>query len=402
MNELHFTGNSIKEWRIFKKFYRERFWEELEDRKMKDIKMLIQEQIYEEFNMQIGANRYQRNKTRKGYRHGYRMRSFEVMGGLISDLIIPRARKLDIRFSIFDKWERVQDKILLAMTKAYLLGRSASCAQQIIQAFGQSRFSRSFLQRLVKKFENNLKEFRYRKISKKFKYIFLDGMSIKMLDVNFKEKIIIFAYGMDDNRKFELLGWVVADSEDEVSVRGLLIDLKNRGLCCPELFISDESKGIKSALKLEYPHVEHQLCCFHKVKNIQNNLKDIKNRKNILREAADIYNCSTNKTEAIKLFKKFEKNWKYIEPEAVRLFSRNFEYTLRYFDYPEHIWKSVRTSNPIEQFIGKLRCWFSRFNYFHGRANLDLAIFTYLCFKKDELVPDKYQPENQKYTLFVA
>ncbi len=69
---------------------------------------------------------------------------------------------------------------------------------------------------------------------------------------------------------------------------------------------------------------------------------------------------------------------------------------------PDHMWRSIRTSNPIEQFIGKIRAWTSKFNYFHGKANLELAMFTYLSFKKDELVPDKILPHFKNYTLFVA
>ncbi len=40
---------------------------------------------------------------------------------------------------------------------------------------------------------------------------------------------MIFAYGMDDEHRTELLGWVVADSEEEGAVRSLLIDLRRRG-----------------------------------------------------------------------------------------------------------------------------------------------------------------------------
>ncbi|MCD6459786.1 transposase [bacterium] len=78
----------------------------------------------------------------------------------------------------------------------------------------------------------------------------------------------------------------------------------------PELVISDEAKGIASALKLEYPHSERQICTFHKVKNIQFHLNDSKNRKSIMKEATDIYEFSKNKTEAISKLNLFEKNWK--------------------------------------------------------------------------------------------
>jgi len=401
MNQLDFKGNSITEWQKYKRFYRENFWQHLESRNMELNKIAIQELIYEDFNLQVGAEKYKRSNNRKSYRNGYRKRSFEIMNGYITDLTIPRARKLDIRFSIFDKWQRVQDKVLIAMTNAYLLGRSSACAQVIAESFGQTRYSRSFFQRLNKRFEKKLEEFKYQSIDN-WDYVFIDGMFVKVFDTRLKKKVVIFAYGMNGKQQSQLLGWVVADQEDEVSVRGLLIDLKRRGLKNPKLFISDESKGIASALKLEYPHTEKQLCTFHKVKNIESNLKDRKNRKAIMREAGDIYELSKNKTEAVSRLKLFRKNWRDREPEAVRLFCANFEYTVRYFEYPEHMWKSIKTSNPIEQFIGKMRAWTSKFNYFHGKANLELAMFTYLCFKKGELVPNEISPQNKKYTLFVA
>jgi len=43
-----------------------------------------------------------------------------------------------------------------ALLKAYLLSRSASCAAEIAEAFGQSMFSRSFFRRLVRGFEERL------------------------------------------------------------------------------------------------------------------------------------------------------------------------------------------------------------------------------------------------------
>ena len=57
MRKLNFKGYSTTEWRNVKDFYRERFWEELHAKTLKDAKRMIQDQIYEEFDMQIGADR---------------------------------------------------------------------------------------------------------------------------------------------------------------------------------------------------------------------------------------------------------------------------------------------------------------------------------------------------------
>jgi len=403
MQQLDFKGYSTTEWREFKRIHHERFWEELHAKTLKDATKMIQDQIYEEFNMQIGADWHKHADTRQDKRNGFRYRSFEILGGHIQELKIPRSRKIDIRFTVFDKWQRVQPRVLEAMTTAYLLGKSSTTARDIIEAFGQSRFSRSFLQRLVRNFEQRLKRYLQRKITKPWPYVFIDGMGVKVYDTYLKEKIVIFALGMDKNKNTELLGWIVSDSEDEASVRSLLIDLKNRGLEEPDLFISDDSKGIKAGLKLEYPHVTWQLCSFHKIKNINDHLVDLDNRKYILREAGDIYQLSKNKTQAIDRFKTFRNNWYRKEPEAVRLFSKGFEHTLRYFDYPKHMWVSVRTNNPIEQLIGKMRDWTGKFNYFQGNANLNMALFTYLCYKSGEIVPElKNETNIAKDTLLVA
>jgi putative transposase len=403
MQQLDFKGYSSTEWKNVKNFYHNMFWDEVYSKTYKDIKKMLQDQINEEFNIQIGAKRYERTSIRRDRRIGYRPRTYEVLGHHITGLKIPRARKLDIRFTVFDMWERVQPKVLNAIVTAYILGKSSATAQDIIEAFGQSRFSRSYLQRLVKNFELRLKRYHNRKIKKHYSYIFIDGMAVKVYDIDLKEKTVIFALGMDKKHNIELLGWVVSDSEDEASVRSLLIDLKARGLEAPEMFTSDDAGGIKAALKLEYPHTPWQLCTFHKIKNINDHLVDLDNRKYILREAGDIYQLSENKTQAIDRFKAFRHNWHKKESEAVRLFSKGFEHTLSYFDQPKNMWVSIRTNNVAEQFISRLRAWLSKFNYFQGTANLEIAIYTYLCYKNKELVPEvKNEVNTEKNTLLVA
>jgi len=403
VKQLRFERYSTERGEEFKRMMREMFWEELEQRRFDDAKRMLQEQINEEFDVQIGASRYERSEMRRDERNGYRPRSYEIFGGRMSEIRIPRARTLDIRFTVFETWERVQPKVVGALLTAYLLGKSAAAGSMIAEAFGQSRFSRTYLQRLVRQFEQRLRRWREKRITKFWPYVFIDGMAVKVYETYPTEKVVIFAYGMDNKHRTELLGWVVADSEDEGAVRSLLIDLKGRGLRMPELFISDAAPGIISALKLEYPHVPWQLCSFHKVQDIQKNLVDRSHRKAIMREAGDIYQLSFSRKEALRRFRAFRRRWMPREPEAVRLFSRGFEHTLRYFDFPRPMWVSLRTNNPMEQQIAKLRAWLNRFTYFHGKANLDLALFSYVCYKAGTIVSDaSAEADSQKPTLFVA
>ncbi len=376
--ELDFNGNYTSRWLEVKRQFQDIFWEDLKANILTDVKAAIQDQIYEEFDEQIGAKRYERAPgIRSGERSGQRFRNFETEYGLIQDIAIPRARNVDIRFSLFDKWQRIQPKVLSAMLYAYLLARSSNSASKIVQKFGNSRYSRSFYQKLAKKLEQSMDKWLNRPIEKKYPYVFIDGKGVKVYDSYLKDKVIIWAIGMDENMKSELLGYVVANRESEHAVRSLLIDLQKRGLKKPKLFISDDSRGICSAVGLEYPHVAHQICAFHKMQNIQQNLESMDNRKDILADASKIYAESTSETMALEMLKDFKTKWKKKEPEAARLFAKGFERTIRYLKCPKDHWMSIYTNNPAESFISRMSDWTRKFKYFEGKRNLDLAIFTY-------------------------
>ena len=107
MKELTFTGNSITEWRNYKHFYREIFWEELKSENNRMIKQAIENHCAKEFEQQIKAKKYERNNERQGERLGKRYRSLETKFGLINNIKLFRARGCDIRFTLFDKWQRI-------------------------------------------------------------------------------------------------------------------------------------------------------------------------------------------------------------------------------------------------------------------------------------------------------
>lgn len=389
MVELNFKANSTTEWREYTKIMKSMFWEEFDKQRQEHARRMLQDQINEEFQMQIGAGWHQKgSQARRDDRNGYRYRSFELMNGFIPLFKIPRARKMAIHYSAFGLWERVQPKVMDAMLKAYLYSRGSGACQEILKAFGQTRFSKTFLQRLVRSFERSLTEYRRRKIDKHWPYIFIDGMEIQFYDgLELKKRVVLIALGMDHDKNKQILGWVTVRSEHETAVRSLLLHLKEKGLQIPDLFITDDSKGIIAALELEYLHVPRQLCAFHKIHNIDDHLKDKKHRAAIMRQAADIYQLSSCRRQAIERLGVFIKDWRRLEPEAVRLFKDGFERTLTYFDFPKEDRKSIYTSNAIEQQISQLREWLRRFSYFRGQVNLDLALYSYVHMKSNEELP---------------
>ena len=176
MEQLHFEEHLTKRWQESKREFRARFWEELQFEIKGQVKQMIEALIQAEFQGQLGASNYQRTRERKSKRNGSYLRSLETPLGNIEGIKIPRARSLDIRFNLFDRWQQVDTLVLESMLQAYLLGRSGSCAQKIIQSFGHRRFSQGFLQRLTHQFEDNLQTWLNRPITTAWPYLFLDGL----------------------------------------------------------------------------------------------------------------------------------------------------------------------------------------------------------------------------------
>lgn len=400
MKQLYFDGSIITHWKDCKRQLRECFWNDLHAQVLGEARKMIQGLIQSEFDEQIGAHLYERSDTRAGKRNGHYFRSLETRYGRMEGLKIPRARALDIRFSIFDKWQQVEEKVLEAMLSAYLLGRSASSAQEIIESFGHSRFSRGFLQRLTGTFEENLKIWHERPITKLWPYLFLDGMSVRIREAGYYQSwCVLWALGMDEKRNREILGFVVLKTESQEGAERLLNDLKARGLKAPQLIISDDSKALENGAAMVFPHTPQQGCTFHKVKATGKYIQNRKHKKLFLRQAADVYLKATGSKSLLNRFQAFKRYWRFKEPEALGSFVSGFDRTVTYLKFPKEHWTWIRTTNPLERFIEEMRRWTNRFGYFQGRGNLQIALFTYLCHKNPELVSG---PSIQKDTIYVA
>lgn len=402
MEQLYFEEHLTRRWQESKREFRSRFWDEIQHQIRGQVKQMLEQLIQTEFNGLIGASKYERNGTRKSKRNGSYSRHLESPLGRIENIRIPRARQLDVRFSLFDRWQQVEDSVLESMLQAYLLGRSSSCAQKIIQAFNHSRFSRGFLQRLTHRFEDNLQTWLNRPITTNWPYLFMDGMVVDVKETWLQQWVVLWALGMDEKRNWEVLGFVVLKTESQEGAERLLRDLKGRGLPTPKLIISDDSKAIENAAAMVFPHSLQQGCVFHKVKAAGRHLQNSNNRKAFLRQARDIYAKAKTKRAAIQRLRNFKKRWRAKEAHALKSLQAGFDRTLAYFDFPQEHWSWIRTNNLSERFIEEVRRWTQRFGYFQGRGNLYTALFTFLCYQNPQLVPNLNQSLFLKDTILIA
>ena len=91
---------------------------------------LLQEMLNLEFKEFLGAEPYERSEERQGYRNGYRQRDLFTRVGQLT-LRVPRDREGRFCPGIFDRYQRSEKALVLALQESYLQGVSTRKVKRI-------------------------------------------------------------------------------------------------------------------------------------------------------------------------------------------------------------------------------------------------------------------------------
>lgn len=358
------------------------------------IQALIQESIYEDFKLQIGADRYERADTRCDFRKGEYSRFFTTTFGT-SEIKIPRLRdnNIDIAYSLFDKYQRRQKKFDDMVILSMILGLSTRKQRKFFKRFIGDSVSHTTASRLITNLEEDLKEFRTRPIEDKYKYLLVDGLWVHIKEKAIRNRPILFVLGITENNKKEILAFKLAKGETEAEVTALLDDLYRRGLEGKnlKLIASDGAKGIRAAINMVYPYAKWQLCSTHKLRNLSKNIRHkVKNRRRMLPQASRIYKAKT-KSQAIKRFTRFCQKWQDIESQAVRCFKKDFYDTLSFYDFSEDK-NFISTTNHLERDLEEVRRRIKIQGSFKSDKSLNLWTYGIISQFREEQQPREDMP----------
>ena len=152
----------------------------------------------------------------------------------------------------------------------------------------------------------------------------------------------------------ELVGLTDGVRENAQSWKGLLLDLKRRGLVIgPELAIADGALGFWQAIEEVWPKTRGQRCWVHKTANVLNRLPKSQQSK-AKRALQDIWMAET-KNDASAAFDAFVETYAIKYDKAVGCLTKDREALLTFYDFPAEHWKHLRTTNPIESTFATVR-----------------------------------------------
>jgi len=298
--------------------------------------------------LQSGALPYERTHQRKAHRNGTRPRTLKTRIGEIA-LDKPQFREFPFESSVFERYCRVEQALLMIIAESYIQGVSTRRMEELVKNFGLNKLSASEVSRLCKILDEKVEEFLKRPIEVKIRYLLVDATYFKVrCGVQYKTRALLVVVGIREDGLREILGASIAESEDSGFWLTLFRSLKDRGLEGVELVISDAHKGIQKAVESSFLGASWQYCHVHFSRAV---LDSISNRDK--QEIADkLKEASDDEMKMQELGKELRDRGYHPAAETID----RFRFDLwNYKAYPRVHWKRIRTTNVIERINKELK-----------------------------------------------
>jgi transposase-like protein len=201
---------------------------------------------------------------------------------------------------------------------------------------------------------------------------------------------VLVALGLyPQSQRWGILGWEVADSESQAAWERLLLSLEQRGLFRErglELFIHDGGSGLIAALTLLYPHLPHQRCLFHKLRNLWHAIHppaplaraDAHAFKgDLLQQGATVFYAPCA-DPAARQRDSFGDQWPVCQPALVHILCRDWQDSIAAFRvlarFPNWPRTCLRTTSLLERLNRTLRPYFGNASAYHSPAGFSAAV----------------------------
>jgi transposase-like protein len=295
-----------------------------------------------------GAQKHERTLDRTNYRSGHYQRKLHTKAGEVT-LNMPKLRLAPFETAIVERYKRRESSVEEALIEMYLAGVSVRRVEDVTEALWGTKVSASTISDLNKKVYSKIEDWRQRKLTETYPYVYLDGIFLKrswggeVVSVS-----VLVAIGVSKDGYREVLGAMEGAREDKASWRAFLLHLKERGLTSPLLFIADKHLGFIEAFGEIFPETSWQRCMVHFYRNIFSIVPNGKVREVVamlkaIHAQEDIHAARAKAKLVVARLREMKL------PEAAARVEMGIEETLLYMRFPREHWVRIRTNNTLER-----------------------------------------------------
>jgi putative transposase len=218
----------------------------------------------------IGAGLHERSTTRTTHRNGTRDRLVATTAGDVH-VKIPKTRTGSFFPTLLHPRRRIDRALHAVVMEAYVHGVSTRKVDDLVEALGvESGISKSEVSRICADLDTEVEAFRTRPLDAQVTpYVFLDATYCKArIRGRVVSQAVVIATGVTADGHREVLGCNVGDAETLVFWKEFLASLRDRGLRGVQLVISDQHRGLVSAIEQSMAGASWQRCRVHFMRNL--------------------------------------------------------------------------------------------------------------------------------------
>jgi putative transposase len=298
---------------------------------------------------------YERADQRQDYRNGFYVRSFQTRLGELR-LKIARTRKRVFLPSLIQLFQRRTEEVMLLIREAFLRGLSTRQVGRVVASIGIESLSAQTVSQLTRSLDAMVKTFHQRPLQDEWAYLFLDGVSLRIRRPMGRKRLqMLVAYGVRRDGTRQLLAFLRSPGESQAAWEGLLEDLFRRGIQGHnlQLIVTDGCPGLAAAIQTVYPHVPHQRCWVHKMRNLLERVRR-RDRRAVKQDAQAIYEAD-HRRAAEQAATLFCRRWREVYPHIVASLEADLPDLLPFYQFPPHLRRKLRTTNVIERCFVEVR-----------------------------------------------
>jgi putative transposase len=317
------------------------------------MQVLLQGLLEEEMTAHVGAEPYERTEGRRGHRNGYKPRSLKTRVGTL-DLLVPQDREGRFRTELFERYQRSEKALVLALVQMYLEGVSTRKVKRITEQLCGLEISRSQVSALVVDLQAEIDAWRSRPLAKRYPYLVIDARYEKVRRrPHVVSQAVLVVVGIGEDGRREVLGTYLADSESEATWSDVFKDLKGRGLEGVQYVVSDDHEGLVAAVQRYFQGAVWQRCQVHLVRNLLAKVSR-GDRPWVLEGWREVREAKTLEEARARLRELVETlEAKY--PEVATWLEEAGEEALAVYALPEEHRKRMRSTNMLERLNQELK-----------------------------------------------
>ena len=301
----------------------------------------------------LGADRYERNDERAGYRNGTRIRQLYTRIGPLT-LQVPQTRDGSFSTDIFARYQRSEQAFVLGLMEMVVQGVSTRKVTQITEELCGASFSKSTVSRLTAALDERVNRFLSRRLDEPYPFVIVDALFTKARNddrVVSKAGLIVCGVGYDGHR--DVLGVALGDVESFATWNGLFASLRKRGLHGVDFVVSDDHAGLVEAVRKNFAGATWQRCQVHLMRNILGHCS-MRVRSEIATGLKSIF-AATTRAEAERQRDELVERFRSKAAAAMKCLEDGFDDAMAVMDLPEKYRKRLRSNNMLERLNQEIR-----------------------------------------------